>query len=77
MNHGWEYPGRIEIFARDLVAFKQKRIELIDQLAKYGVPAKRLTFVRKLVPRDGVEAVELWILPVKKGLKTRIELPGK
>jgi hypothetical protein len=77
MNHGWEYPGRIVIYTKNLAAFREQKRDLTEALETYGVPARRLTFVRKPLPRDGVEAVELWILPVKKGLKTRIALPGK
>lgn len=75
MNHGWEYPGRIIIHAKNLSAFRERKRELTAELAKYDVPAKRLTFVHKPALR-GEEWVELWILPVKKGTKPTIELPG-
>jgi hypothetical protein len=75
MNWGWEYPGRIVIYAKNLAAFQKRKQELITELAKFEVPAKRLTFLRKPALR-GEEWVELWILPVKKGTKPTIELPG-
>ena len=74
MNHGWEYPGRVVIHAKNLAAFQKRRRELTAELAKYDVPARRLTFVRKPALR-GEEWVELWILPVKKGAKQNIEAP--
>jgi hypothetical protein len=76
MNHGWEYPGRVIIHSKNLANFRKTKNELMDLLEEYGVPARRLTFVRKPIPRDGEEGVELWILPVKKGTKSKLDLPG-
>jgi len=75
MNHGWDYPGRVVVYAKTLAAFQKRKKELTAELAKFDVPAKRLTFVRKPAVR-GEEGVELWILPVKKGTKPNIEWPG-
>jgi hypothetical protein len=73
MNHGWEYPGKVVIYAKNLATFRKRKTELIELLAMHGVHAKRLTFLRKPLPREGEEAVELWILPVKKGTKAKDE----
>jgi hypothetical protein len=75
MNFGWDYPGRIDIYAKNLASFQKRRRELTTELAKYKVPANRLTFVRKPALR-GEEWVELWIMPVKKGTKSKLDLPG-
>lgn len=75
MNYGWTYPGRIVIYTKNLTTFRELKKELVESLEVYGVSAKRLTFVRKPIPLDGEETVELWILPVKKGLKSTIETP--
>ena len=75
MNHGWEYPGRIVVYSKNIASFQKRKRELTAQLAKYEVPSKRLTFVQKPA-KNGEEWVELWILPVKRGTKPTIELPG-
>lgn len=73
MNLGWEYPGKVVIYSKNLEAFGKLKTELIELLAMHGVNSKRLTFVRKSLPGEGEEAVELWILPVKKGAMTKDE----
>jgi len=75
MNHGWEYPGRIVVYSKNVASFQKRKRELTTEIAKYEVTAKRLTFVQKPA-KNGEEWVELWILPVKKGTKPKIELPG-
>lgn len=74
MNFGWEYPGKIIVYSKNLAGFQKRKRELTAELTKYNVQAKRLTFLRK-VARNGEEWVELWILPVKKGTKPAIEPP--
>lgn len=67
-------PGRIVVQARSAIAFQKRKKELTAELAKYGIAAKRLTFVYK--PDKQEEWVELWILPLKKGTKSKLEFPG-
>lgn len=74
LSFGWDYPGRVVIHAKTLTSFQKKKTELTAKLAEYDVSAKRLTFVRKPAVR-GEEWVELWILPVRNGVKPKIERP--
>lgn len=68
------YPGRIIVQAKSPAAFQKRRNEITTELAKYGIAAKRLTFLYK--PNKQEESVELWILPLKKGMKSNLDLPG-
>jgi hypothetical protein len=68
------YPGRIIVYAQSLAAFQKRKGELTAELTKHGIAARRLTFVYKPDKQD--EWVELWILPLKKGMKSNLELPG-